>query len=403
MVYRFLIAFTSLMISLSSFGQALPVDEQATAPYLSRIGAAFNRIFNEHHLDSIYGKLASIKKNKTGVLRIVHIGDSHVQAGYFPGEIRKRLQDHFGNAGRGLVFPYEAIQTTSPADINSSASGGWKTERVASNGDAENVGISGYGMRSGATGASIAIRVESGFDRLRFFIGEKNSWIFRSAAGSSEVTSDPASLVIKPSRSGYTELLTGNETQGFTIVTMPGDDAHHFYGVSLENRNAGVIYHAIGVNGARYDQYNKASLFWKQLPGLQADLYVISLGTNEAQRSKFEEKEFRKELDEFLQKLKKASPHAGVILTTAPDSYRNGRPNAVLRDLNLFLFEYCTQKSIPVWDLYRVTNGYGAASGWIRKGLMNADRVHFTAPGYQIQGTLFYNAFARGYNSYNGY
>ena len=92
-----------------------------------------------------------------------------------------------------------------------------------------------------------------------------------------------------------------------------------------------------------------------------------------------------------------------MILTTAPDSYRNGRPNAVLRDLNLFLFEYCTQKSIPVWDLYRVTNGYGAASGWIRKGLMNADRVHFTAPGYQIQGTLFYNAFARGYNSYNGY
>lgn len=393
---RFLIAFLFLVASLSSSGQALPIDVQSTSPYLSKIGAAFNRIFNEHQLDSIYAKLASIKKNKTGVLRIVHIGDSHVQAGYFTGETRTRLQDHFGNSGRGLVFPYKAIQTTSPADISSSSNGGWKTDKVATTGDADNAGISGYGMRSGATGASIDIRVGTGFNRLRFFLGEKNSWIFRSSA-------DNTSLVLKPPKTGFTELVLDKEITGFNITSMPGDDSHDFYGVSLENRNAGIIYHSIGVNGARYDQYNKASLFWKQLPGLQADLYIVSLGTNEAQRSKFEEKEFRKELDEFLQKLKKASPNAKVILTTAPDSYRNGRPNVVLRDFNLFLFEYCTQKSIPVWDLYRVTNGYGAASSWIRKGLMNADRVHYTAQGYQIQGTLFYNALARGYNSYNGF
>ena len=140
---RFLIAFLFLVASLSSSGQALPIDVQSTSPYLSKIGAAFNRIFNEHQLDSIYAKLASIKKNKTGVLRIVHIGDSHVQAGYFTGETRTRLQDHFGNSGRGLVFPYKAIQTTSPADISSSSNGGWKTDKVATTGDADNAGISG--------------------------------------------------------------------------------------------------------------------------------------------------------------------------------------------------------------------------------------------------------------------
>ena len=380
--------------------QRMPVDEYSTAPLVSQIGAAFNRVFNDHHLDSVYSKLGQIKKTGRGTFRIVHIGDSHLQAGHFPGHIRSRLQDFFGDAGRGIVFAYDAIRTTSPDDLQSSSNSGWNIDKVATTGDAEDAGVSGFGISSGATGASLTMTLKGGeFSRLRLFLGNKNGdgWIFQTNDGSS------SRMIRAVPPAQYADVTLEEATAGFTISTMPSEKPHHFYGVSLETGKAGVIYHAIGVNGARYDQYNRSKLFWKQLPGLQADLYIISLGTNDAQRSKFEQKEFLETLKEFLDHLRKASPGTPVILSTAPDSYRNGRSNQVLRDMNLALFEYCTRESIPVWDLYRVTNGYGSAYGWLRKGLMNVDRVHFTAQGYQLQAQLFFNAFARGYNSYHGH
>ncbi|MBK5269987.1 MAG: hypothetical protein JJE22_03130, partial [Bacteroidia bacterium] len=55
---------------------------------------------------------------------------------------------------------------------------------------------------------------------------------------------------------------------------------------------------------------------------------------------------------------------------------------------------------IPLWDLYRITNGYGSAYSWLKRGLMNNDRVHFTSEGYRLQGNLLFNALAKGYNTY---
>ena len=55
---------------------------------------------------------------------------------------------------------------------------------------------------------------------------------------------------------------------------------------------------------------------------------------------------------------------------------------------------------LPVWDLYKITNGFGSAYSWSRRGLMSRDRIHFTAEGYRLQGQLLFNALAKGYNDY---
>ena len=38
----------------------------------------------------------------------------------------------------------------------------------------------------------------------------------------------------------------------------------------------------IGVNGATYDDYNNTEIFFNQLPHLNPDLVIVSLGTNES-------------------------------------------------------------------------------------------------------------------------
>ncbi|MEP7318140.1 MAG: hypothetical protein ABI921_05355, partial [Panacibacter sp.] len=58
---------------------------------------------------------------------------------------------------------------------------------------------------------------------------------------------------------------------------------------------------------------------------------------------------------------------------------------------------YSYQNGLPLWDLYRITNGYGSAQQWKRYGMLRPDGVHYTAAGYNVQGTFLYNAFMKGY------
>src|SRR5690606_31485683 len=72
-------------------------------------------------------------------------------------------------------------------------------------------------------------------------------------------------------------------------------------GLILENGNSGIIYHSIGVNGAKFLDYNKYPLFFEQLKALNPDLIIISLGTNEAfDKADFTIDDFRNQMDEFL-------------------------------------------------------------------------------------------------------
>ena len=56
-------------------------------------------------LKPFYEKLLELRSGLRQTVTIYQIGDSHIQAGYFSGTARTSLQQYFGNAGRGLVFP----------------------------------------------------------------------------------------------------------------------------------------------------------------------------------------------------------------------------------------------------------------------------------------------------------
>ncbi len=381
----------------------IPVNEGELARKYPFVGTVFNRVFNATGLDSFFFKLSALKKAEAGLVSIVHIGDSHIQADFLSDVVRTGMQQFFGNAGRGLVFPYQLAQSNAPDDIISSSGIRWQFNRVAHPEISINYGISGYGLSSSAEGASfnLALRPEANtpqtFTRMKFFLDSStsSSWILQA-----ENNSTPYLIKKENDSLPYQELLLEQPASSFSLSSLPSSLKKEFYGVSLQDKDTGVIYHTIGVNGARYDQYNIAPLFWQQLPALKADLYIISLGTNEAQRAAFNQDFFYRELSLFIQKLKQSSPGASILLTTAPDSYKGRGSNRVLQSLNQSLTKYCNDNYLPLWDLYRITNGYGSAYNWARRGLMSRDRIHFTAEGYRLQGNLLFNALAKAYNNY---
>jgi hypothetical protein len=103
-----------------------------------------NIIGNKSALKLFYDKLNKLKKAKKGKLVIAHIGDSHVQYDIFSGELRKLFNANYGNAGRGLIFPYQIARTTSPASYYSSTNTrDWKISKITRKNGKIPVGICG--------------------------------------------------------------------------------------------------------------------------------------------------------------------------------------------------------------------------------------------------------------------
>lgn len=395
-----------LLLPFLSQSQSIAVNDNALSKTYPFVSSVFNRIFNSAGLDSFYQKLYNLKKTGTGTISVVHIGDSHIQADFLSGMVRDELQEFFGNAGRGLIFPYQLAQSNAPGDISSSSNTKWQFNRVAHPEIKIDYGISGYGIQTNTTGASIDFFLRPNtkglqtFNKMKFFWDNSTavSWILQA-------DNNDVPYVIKREETdslSYQPIVLEKSSAGFSLSSIPTEATKTLYGISLENDSAGIIYHTIGVNGARYDQYNIAPIFWQQLPALKADLYIISLGTNEAQRAGFPASVFERDLSLFIAKIKMASPGASVLITTAPDSYKGRYSNKVLQQLNSSLSDFCTKNYIPLWDLYRITNGFGSAYSWAKRGLMSRDRIHFTADGYRLQGSLLFNALAKGYNNYIG-
>lgn len=398
MVTRSVIVLLLFMQVQTAWGQ-LPVTDQSLQQRYPWIRAVFNRIPAEPLLDSFYARLWQLRQQKKGQVSIVLIGDSHTQPGYQAEILRKAFQSYFGNAGRGLIFPYQAAQSNTPDDVRSNTAGSyWQFNRVAHPEINLPYGISGFGISSDQDSARVTVQLSNmaAGQQLQLFTDSllQNQWFYRDSEINMVIPRD--SLL-----SWKSEVVNvDHPISQFTLTGAGAGNRKSLYGILVKDTAAGVLVHTIGVNGARYDQYNNASLFWQQLPALEADLYIVSLGTNEAQARVFSESAFRKEVSTFLQKLKAASPGAAILLCTTPDSYKGKSSNRVLQQLNQALTRYYTEQHVALWDQYRITNGYGSAYSWIRRRLMNRDRVHYTAEGYRIMGQLLLSALARGYNSF---
>lgn len=60
-----------------------------------------------NHLKPVFDCLRALESGKDTVLTIVHLGDSHVQAGHLSGRLMRLLHQQFGNAGRGWIAPFK--------------------------------------------------------------------------------------------------------------------------------------------------------------------------------------------------------------------------------------------------------------------------------------------------------
>lgn len=187
-------------------------------------------------------------------------------------------------------------------------------------------------------------------------------------------------------------------TNQFKVEANDTRSEYNLSGFVLEKKNPGVIYHSIGVNGAKVSDYNKYPLFFEQLPILDPSLLIISLGTNEA-FGKWSAPYYISQIKTFISNVRQKNPNVVILIMTPPPSlFNRRRTNTFVTNYGQILKEQITD--CVIWDLLSKLGGEDAPKQQYLSSFMAKDKIHYTKEGYEMQGSLFLSDFLSAYDNY---
>lgn len=413
-------------------------------------------------MEAFYDKLYELYMHPTEEVNIVHIGDSHIQAGFITERIRKDLQQVFGNAGLGFVFPHKLVKSNGITGVQFSSNALVEGKRNIFADDSDAVGLSGFSFKTEVKDFAIQMKIsdsdyefhsveyltphqqalftiakakepikfntyQSSFKNHKIKSGEALSIIARKYGVSVAAIKKANNMRSDAIRAGANLKIpvqvkadTKIDRSKFSFLDQSQPTEHHFTdlqtslwllgqedqsdyalsGLILKRNNPGLVYHGIGVNGARFKDYNKTSLFFKQLESLKADLFVISLGTNES-FDQMETEDYLAHLEEFLSRIKAVNPQAAILISTPPPSLvRRSRANHFAENYAKELLDWGQQNNIAVWDMYTALGGNANIRANQSQGLVARDFVHYSIKGYEHTGAMLSEALLNGFYNY---
>lgn len=374
---------------------------------------AWNRFFDD---------LDSLRAGKDTVLNIVHLGDSHIQAGHLSGRVMRLFQQAFGNAGRGWIAPLKLSRTNEPDDyFIRSVVRDWIAGRCVQRAHKTPLGIGGIGIKSLSPSINFDVIMTPNngagysFNEVILYRGDHSMPMLPAGEMKKHVTVFRADTLCAPGlladtfRIDYSidtlHLQSTRRNEKDNSLLPASSFTNLYYGFVLKNGKPGILYHSIGVNGAMYVNYTDTA-YVRQLALLRPSLLIISMGTNETFGRRFSADTFAAQVKELLVMVKRELPHTAILLTTPPECYRRVRVNkqrVFVRNDNteraaLALRQVAQECGFGCWDLFAETGGKNSCKRWYKFRLMGRDRIHFIRDGYKEQGILLFRALMKSYN-----
>lgn len=355
--------------------------------------------------NNICKNLNQLILNGIGNLRLIHIGDSHIQADFFSGSMREHLQSFaLGIKGsRGFIFPYNVASTNNPDNYKVKYTGKWQRCRNIQNLNGCELGIAGISVTTIDSNASIQIILNNknyphqDFNKVKIFHNLGDT-VFQVKLIENQIIDGTYNPL------GFTSFTTQNHFDTLNLFFQKTDSLQKnfaLYGIELDNDDPGVIYSAVGINGAEISSFLKCNLLEAQLKILNPEWIIISLGTNDAYSKNFDKKSFENHYNQLIERIKHTLPNSFVLLTTPADSYRRKRyPNPDMMVAKQVIMDLANRNNCAVWDLHEVMGGYMSMKKWQIAGLATGDKVHFSKAGYDLQGDLLFNAFLKAYDRF---
>ncbi len=362
-------------------------------------------IFQWADYKAIEPMIQSMKNVGARKFKVIHIGDSHVQADIFTHEIRTRLQNVLGIGGRGLVFPYAAAKTHSGSDYTTSFTGIWESAKNVQSQPQLDIGISGISIKTHDKKATFTLR----FMHNPQHVNNRILKIYRKYSESSfDLKILPHGLAspiyvntkLNPDKP-YVEVELPQAYDHLTFYVYASEKNQNFFechGISFETpENSGVLYHSVGINGAGFLSILRQNLMDIQIAEMQPDVLVIDLGGNDYYAG-MNEITYEYNLRAIINRFKNAAPNASIIISCSHDLYRRGLsiPECIKAQQIAKRVAFDTQ--CVFFDYYNVSGGRYSMLQWHKNNLCQWDRVHLNFPGYKLRGELYTNAYLNTYH-----
>ena len=363
-------------------------------------------------LNRFFQKIDTLTGAGKGRINILHIGGSHVQADWLSHEVRQNMDIVNGDfqTPRGLLFPFAVAKTNNPSNYKVTFSGEWSSALNIQKNRKVPLGMSGIAVYTQDPLAQINISLNPdgnrrwGFTQLRLlgYVEDGSSYVTPVLYYNNDTIKGHLDLVTKTYLFDLPE-----QDYAFRVGFIQTDTVPHTFivhGFIPEKETPGIVYHAIGVNGASVTSYLDSENFEEELHLLNPDLVIFAIGINDAVSKDFTKESFCQNYNALIEKIERVNPDCAYIFVTNNDSFRKVSRRRYQVNTNGVIarqaFYWLAEKHQGgVWDLFSLMGGLRSVQRWQTSGLARPDKVHFTKEGYQLLGDMFYNALINYYKT----
>ncbi len=346
-------------------------------------------------------------------VRIAMYGDSNLTADAESGRLRRQLSARFGDAGHGFVALAQPWGWYSHNDVHHD--GTWKHpgfKQMAASDQRNYDGHYGFANIASECGVPACAAWVSTDPAPGAPIGWTASsfdlyYMKRPDGGRFDVALDGA--VVKSIDSKAEKVEAGFERFETT-------DAHHelrviikgygpvrLYGVVLERKVPGIQVDSLGTGSMNLELLKivQNETRRQQLEHRGYDLVLVQLGTNVWGS----DSENKKNSKFFLDQLRAALPAVPVLFFSPPDEREENAPDATHSDprikaLTKTFRAVAEEYDAAFWDYRGAMGGDDSIFTFIKKGLVQPDKVHLTKQGHELMADRFLCALWDGLAAY---
>jgi LysM repeat protein len=374
-----------LLVSHSLFGQNLPDS-------LVRKEFNFIQFPSRNAINTAY---QAWKNSKHKRFTVLHLGDSHLQNENLPNKARALAQNQLGDGGIGLIQPFSIVKSYDASFYKSKHTGNWEYAKSYLLPPKLPLGVRGMTAKTKEVTASFTIQFNkstSEANNLLTVFLENNPTNYTPL-----IYADSVLLKLVHKEAGIEEYDIPSKFKTLHLTLEKSNDAQDefiLYGLSLSNQsNEGVIWHNAGVGASQYKSILFEEKYDEQAKYLNPDLVIIDFGTNDFLYSNKIPDNLKSEIERVIAKVKKASPSASIVLTSAQDMVYKGRKITAAQEFSNLMKQIALESNTGFWDWYQIAGGPTTMDIWTANSHSMKDGIHLNGKGSMVKGSLLFSAF----------
>lgn len=355
-------------------------------------------------LDTFYSALRKVEARQPGaVVRVLHYGDSPTTADSITADVRRLLQQRFGDAGHGYLliakpwawYGHNGIRLDGRDWKIEPANQGWAKDGLH--------GLGGVSFKGQPGAVSRVVLPDDHYSRVTVYYQAQPGGGGFSLAGK-EAKIEDVETDAETSHAAFAEVTVPPGTRALQLSVTHG--SVRLYGYRFDKDAVGVQYSSLGVNGAQVQmivRHFNEDHWAAELRHENPDLVVVSYGTNESLYPAYVAKEYPLELKRVVERIRAALPNASILLMgpmdrgTGPDISTPPSLRAIIEAQK----RAASEGGCAFFNTFEAMGGEGTMNRWYHSQprLVSADFLHPMPAGAAIVGGIFEKALLSGYEA----